>query len=324
MLVALTWLWMSLRLSAAPARVASAIASLGPDVLFIDLRDELRRRSGDKTLSLLIALPDGGWSDAQGSHVDLPNGRSSMVRSDFDGRPIVAVVAGARKSVVSLDPALSSSALAVQNHRLMSELGEQASGIADSLDRLAVLTKLEASWIRDLIASGPIGALDRIHDQLLAIVVHDVAVSDSVQRAARRVASAAQELRELVSADPDPLQDRGLAGALPRLREQHEAVHMDVRVQRLPAAVERLAYYLVTELVTNAVKYAAATRIVVDVSMDGKGILAITVEDDGVGGAVATPRGLGALEPVIRQRGGSLTLRSPLGGGTRVDARLIV
>jgi signal transduction histidine kinase len=61
-------------------------------------------------------------------------------------------------------------------------------------------------------------------------------------------------------------------------------VSIEVTAERLPAALEATAYFIVTEALTNAVGHARAGSAQIAVVVDG-GVLRLEVRDDGVGGA---------------------------------------
>jgi signal transduction histidine kinase len=89
----------------------------------------------------------------------------------------------------------------------------------------------------------------------------------------------------------------------------------------LPAAVEVAAYRIAIEGVTNAARHADARTCQVHlVARDG---LRLTVEDDG-NGTAATHRGIGLTSMAQRaeELGGTCTVVSAPGRGTRVEARL--
>jgi signal transduction histidine kinase len=72
---------------------------------------------------------------------------------------------------------------------------------------------------------------------------------------------------------------------------------------------------------TNAIKHADASRV--DVKAVRKdGVLIVSVQDDGVGGAVLEGSGLVGLADRVEGHGGRLRIASPLGGGTLVEAEL--
>jgi signal transduction histidine kinase len=68
-------------------------------------------------------------------------------------------------------------------------------------------------------------------------------------------------------------------------------VAIDAPGERLPAAVEATAYFVVAEALTNVVKHARARRAEVTAQVED-GTLALLVRDDGVGGARADGSGL--------------------------------
>ncbi|MEU8820935.1 GAF domain-containing protein [Actinoplanes sp. NPDC048796] len=133
------------------------------------------------------------------------------------------------------------------------------------------------------------------------------------------------ELRELSRGiHPAVLSDSGLRPALRALaRRSPLPVEVDVRLDdRLPSAVEVGAYYVVSEMVTNAAKHSGASVVEVTVDVDGE-VLRLVVRDDGAGGADPT-RGTGllGLKDRIEALGGTFDVRSPAGGGTTVTCRV--
>jgi signal transduction histidine kinase len=135
------------------------------------------------------------------------------------------------------------------------------------------------------------------------------------------------ELREMSHGiHPAILSRAGLRQALRALgRRSAVPVNMNVRIDgRLPEAVEVGAYYVVSEMLTNAAKHASAS--VIEVNADAsEGTLRVCVRDDGIGGA--DPKrgsGLVGLKDRIEALGGSFSLHSPPGGGTTVCCDLPV
>jgi len=100
-------------------------------------------------------------------------------------------------------------------------------------------------------------------------------------------------------------------------------VMLDVRVEgRLPESVEVAAYYVVSEMLTNAAKHAHASSVQVDVTGAG-GVLAVAVRDDGVGGAdPARGSGLVGLRDRVETLGGTIAVDSPRGEGTAIEVAL--
>jgi signal transduction histidine kinase len=91
---------------------------------------------------------------------------------------------------------------------------------------------------------------------------------------------------------------------------------------RLPAAVEAAAYFVVAESLTNVAKYARAEHASVRVGGQN-GFAVVEVSDDGVGGAdPAAGSGLRGLADRLAALDGRLEVQSPPGGGTVVRANI--
>src|SRR5215472_6940910 len=141
------------------------------------------------------------------------------------------------------------------------------------------------------------------------------------------------ELREFIRGlHPAVLSDRGLGPALSGLAARAPLpVRLRVDVPR-PAspAVEAVAYFIVSEALTNVAKHAQATRAEVTVTR-ADDVLRIAVTDDGRGGAVpSTPltpsagdgTGLRGLAQRAAAVDGTLSIDSPPGGPTVITAEL--
>jgi signal transduction histidine kinase len=137
--------------------------------------------------------------------------------------------------------------------------------------------------------------------------------------------SVIDELREICHGiHPAILSRAGLRPAL-RALGRRSAVPVRIHVQiggRLPEPVEVGAYYVVSELLTNAAKHARASLVEVDAEASD-GTLRLCVRDDGVGGADPLGgSGLVGLKDRIDALGGTLSVHSPAGGGTTVSCEL--
>jgi signal transduction histidine kinase len=98
-------------------------------------------------------------------------------------------------------------------------------------------------------------------------------------------------------------------------------VHVEIGPDRLPAAVEATAYFVVAEALTNVAKHAGARSAVVGASVE-EGTLQVRVYDDGVGGARSDGSGLQGLADRLAVLDGQLAVDSPEGGGTLVRAAI--
>ncbi|WP_353828363.1 sensor histidine kinase [Agromyces sp. SYSU T0242] len=138
------------------------------------------------------------------------------------------------------------------------------------------------------------------------------------------------ELRALSRGFAPPLlQDRGLASALESLAGRSPVpVSLELLLPTdaaLPAAIERNAYFIAAELLTNAVKHSGASAVRLRLATRDTGAtghwLDLWVTDNGRGGAVAVPaHGLDGLDERVRGLGGVLIIDSPVGGPTVIGA----
>jgi signal transduction histidine kinase len=127
---------------------------------------------------------------------------------------------------------------------------------------------------------------------------------------------------------PPGLDELGLLGAVEeRGRQLSRPGEFSVEVSGetlppLPAAVEVAAYRIATEAITNAARHSSAEHCHVQLIADRT--LRCTVVDDGIGGTGSKPSGLGLSTMADRaaELGGSLSIASTPGGGTRVVAEL--
>ena len=146
-------------------------------------------------------------------------------------------------------------------------------------------------------------------------------------RVADGLTGALEDLRELSRGiHPAVLSEGGLVPALKALaRRSAIPVELEADVpSRLPEPVEVAAYYVVSEALANTAKHAHASLARLEVRA-GDGRLQLSVGDDGVGGA-ATGRGSGlvGLTDRVQALGGTITIHSPAGQGTRIQIDLPV
>ncbi|WP_230885611.1 sensor histidine kinase [Streptomyces spinoverrucosus] len=122
---------------------------------------------------------------------------------------------------------------------------------------------------------------------------------------------------------PTALDEAGLRAALETVAERSSVpVRVECDLDEEPdTAAATVAYFVVCEAVTNAVKHAAPSRITVRVGTED-GFLYVCVEDDGCGGADPKGSGLFGLARRVAALDGLLNVISPPGGPTYVTAEL--
>jgi PAS domain S-box-containing protein len=155
----------------------------------------------------------------------------------------------------------------------------------------------------------------------------DGPVAELVEEALANAQRGMDEVREIAHGiHPRMLTSGGLGPALTALaRRSPVPVSVDVQTHaRLPENVEVTAYYVASEALTNAAKHAHASEVRIAVDVDERRI-ALTVRDDGVGGAdPSRGSGLIGLQDRVAALGGALAVRSEAGAGTVLTAEIPV
>jgi signal transduction histidine kinase len=325
--IALTdWISVALRALARSLLVTSLPAGA-------PVRETLAESLGDRSLSIAYWLEDRqAFVDERGYPVPLPEPGSDRAWTAVDnaGRRVAAIIhdASLEASPELVQAAAAAASLALDNERLKADLR-------------ARVEELRASRVRLVEASNAARArLERdLHDgaqqQLVAMAVElrllrnrvgaDPAVTELIDRIDAKLAAALDDLRELARGiHPGILTDRGLAAALEALAARAPlAVGCELDLPtRPPASAEAVGYFVVTEALTNVLKYARAEKATVRARYDGDDLV-VEMQDDGVGGAdESRGTGLQGLRDRVGALDGTLEVVSPPGAGTLVRARI--
>ncbi|WP_405004480.1 sensor histidine kinase [Kitasatospora purpeofusca] len=242
------------------------------------------------------------------------------------GMLLLVVLPRAVRLLAVLDAALAVRMLgpgrtAVLEHRI-EEVVESRAGLVDAVD--AERRRIE----RDLHD----GAQQRLTSLAMNLGLARRTLKDIppeamqvIVEAHEEAQAAIDELRDLVRGlHPAVLEDRGLDAALSGIAARIPLpVRLDVDLtERIAPTVEAVAYFTVSEALTNVAKHARASRVDVSVRTVG-GRLHLVVSDDGVGGAdAARGTGLTGLRQRTASVDGSLSLLSPVGGPTTITVEL--
>jgi PAS domain S-box-containing protein len=151
--------------------------------------------------------------------------------------------------------------------------------------------------------------------------------SEILDEATEQLGQGLEQLRELARGiHPALLTDRGLQPALAALCNRAPfPVGLEAPAERFAQPIEVAVYYLVSEALTNAAKYADPEDVSVTVRRTLDGLLVTEVADDGRGGADAgAGSGLRGLADRVEALGGRVRIDSPPGRGTRIRAELPV
>ena len=234
-------------------------------------------------------------------------------------------------------------------------LGQEAQRMAGERDRLEREVAARTAQLRELaqhlqtIREDERSRLAReLHDELGALLTAaklDVARLKS-RLGASASADAAERLAHLNEAlnggialkrriiedlRPSSLSNLGLVAALEiLLREFATRSEMQVVENLEPVTVSEAAqltiYRLVQEALTNVVKYAKASEVVVTLKPSADGGALISVRDNGVGFDTSQPRltrhGLIGMRYRVEADGGTMRLESSPGQGTLIEATL--
>jgi signal transduction histidine kinase len=167
----------------------------------------------------------------------------------------------------------------------------------------------------------------------LAVTLHDAAYgsresghsgAEALRRAEAEVGKAVQELRDLARGlHPAVLTDLGLGAAVrsAALRTTIPVVSVDVPDGRVDERVETAAYFVFAEAATNAQKHSAARSIAVSGAVSPNA-LQIEIADDGRGGADEDGSGIQGMRDRVESLGGTFSIESPIGRGTRIVATI--
>jgi signal transduction histidine kinase len=216
----------------------------------------------------------------------------------------------------------------VENGRLQAELRARLEELRGSRARVIDAGQEERQRLERNLHDGAQQRLIALSLELSLLeqrLGDDPETTTRLKGARREIALSLEELRDVARGiHPAVLSGHGLQVALESVAARASVpVRLTVALDgRLQERLEVVAYYVVSESLTNIAKHAHATRATVDVSRED-GQVVVEVVDDGIGGA-DTERGSGlrGLADRVEALGGRLRVWTPRGGGTRVKAEI--
>jgi signal transduction histidine kinase len=287
----------------------------------------LRTAVHDAKLAVVFRS-EGTTYDVSGRPHELGPAQGRTVTSVDTGQQVVTLVRHRDADVRLVADVVDAGRLALEIAALQTELRRRLKELDASRSRIVAVADEERRRLaRDLHDGAQqrlvsIG-LDLRHAQHALNGSAPPEVDRTLDGAVAELSNAIDELRELASGLRPASLDAGLGSALRELAAR-SPIPVEVREdpKRFPSELEAAAYFIACEGVTNAVKHSSAHRVVLEFARQ-EGELVLTVIDDGTGGADLR-RGTGLLGLIDRARahGGSLTIDSTPGTGTRVTARL--
>ncbi|MFF5261093.1 histidine kinase [Actinomadura viridis] len=206
--------------------------------------------------------------------------------------------------------------------RRVEDLAEKRAGVVDAADieRRRIERDLHDGAQQRLVALAMNLGLARetltgVPDDAMRVIVE----------AHEEAKEALAEMRDLIRGlHPAVLEDRGLDAALSGVAAR---VPLPVRLRvdvprRASSTVEAVAYFVVSEALTNVVRHARASKVEIEVTRRGD-VLSVSVADDGAGGAdPSRGSGLTGLGRRVRSVDGTFRIVSPEGGPTTVTVEL--
>jgi signal transduction histidine kinase len=309
------------------ALLAPRAAPSGP------VREMLAESLGDRSVAIAYWLPDReAFVDEAGRPVALPEPGSGRAWTavEQDGRRVAAIVHDAALDTTPelVHAAAAASSLAIDNERLKADLRARVEDLRVSRLRIVEAADEARRRIeRDLH--------DGAQQQLLALAlelrvlrasISDPEAGPLVDALGVRLDAALSDLRELARGiHPAILTRSGLEPAVAALAKRAPVpVHVESSIEgRLAPAVEAAAYFVVAEALTNVARYSEAPEARVHLRREGEGGIIVLVTDEGVGGADPNAgSGLRGLQDRLAVVDGVLSIDSPPGVGTRLEARI--
>jgi signal transduction histidine kinase len=303
------------------AAITTLAIDLGQASPGVSLRDQIAGALGDPTLAL-------GYLTADGDHPIDEVGRPLKIDSDAPGRVVTTIVEAGRPvavlahdAAVLNDPVLLDSVtaltkIALANVRLQAEAEERVVEVEASRRRLVTVADAERDRLEAELQTRVQRRLERVA-WLLADVPGSAGLATQVAMSRHAISEFARGLH------PRLLTESGLAAAIAELAAAAPVpVAVSVADGQVGRDAETAAYFVCAEALTNIAKYAHAAKAQISVRHES-GVLVVEIGDDGVGGAdPVRGSGLIGLSDRLDIVGGTITVDSPTGGGTRLTARI--
>jgi signal transduction histidine kinase len=294
------------------------------------LRDRLAYALGDRTLVVGYRVPGPAqYVDDDGRPVVLPRRGSGRELTYVGGEQPVAVLVhdpGAIDDPALLEQVAAATRIAVSNVRLQSEIQARLGELKRSRRRIVEAGDAQRRRLERQLRDGAHARLEAV----ASILEHTPRRSASARFESMlagtlaELANARDELSEFArGVHPSILSEGGLDAALADLAKRAAVpVELSPCGERFETAVEAAAYFACAEALTNIGKYAGASQAAITATRQGNR-LEVFIADDGVGGADADAgSGLRGLRDRVEALGGTLSVESPVGAGTRIVAGL--
>ncbi|MER5647510.1 histidine kinase [Streptosporangium sp. NPDC002524] len=290
-----------------------------------DVEELLARSLRDDSLRLVHRTP-AGLLDFAGAPVEV---RPWQAVTSVGGPRGAVLVHDAllKEDPKVLDVVATAAGLALTNQSLAATVEAQLQEVRRSRARILAAADKERKRIERNLHDGAQPLLTaaklRIDMARGALRTDPDKADERLVQALENVQQSIEEIRILASGlYPQLLTTAGLVTAVRELGRQCPVpVTLDLdALPRLDPLTEASVYFVAAEGLTNAMKHAHATRARIEARVTGADVT-LSVVDDGRGGATVSPgSGLARLADRVAAAGGKLTLSSPAGGGTNLEA----
>jgi signal transduction histidine kinase len=317
----------------ARSALGDLVVELRADLAPSDLRDALARTLRDPSLELAYWLPEfAAYADVDGHAVEIRDlGRErATTLIDRNGEHVAALLhdPSLQDEPELLAAVTAAAAIAVDKARLQAELRARLEELRGSRARVIDAGQKERQRLERDLHDGAQQRLIALSLELSLLeqrLEGDTEATTRLDQARQEIALSLEELRAVARGiHPAVLSGHGLEVALESIAARAPVpVRLTIELEgRMQERLEVVAYYVVSESLTNIAKHAHATRATVDVGRE-EGQMIVEVVDDGIGGA-DTERGSGlrGLADRVEALGGRLRVWTPRGGGTRVKAEI--
>jgi signal transduction histidine kinase len=242
-----------------------------------------------------------------------------------DGQPLAVLV---HDAAVLGDPGLAeavaaAAGMAAANARLQAEVRSRLAEIAASRRRILTAADEERGRLERRLRDGAQQRLGELAQalRLARQPATGQATAGRIARAELQLARTQEDLGRLARGlHPRQLSGQGLGAALAALAGDFPLrVDLAVPVTATSPAVAACVYFVCSEALANVAKHASASAAQISVTRQA-GAVTVEVADDGAGGADPRGRGIRGLADRVETLGGTLTVTSAPGRGTRLTA----
>ena len=293
------------------------------------LRAALARTIGDPALEIAYRVGER-WVDEAGQPMHLPadgNQARAVTVVEDGGAPVAALVhdPAALRDATLAGTVVAAVRLALANVRLQADVAARVRDVAASRRRLVEAGDEQRRRLRQQLRAGPERSLGEVSNDLAALAAtRPGETARALDGLVAELDAARGDLARFAQGvHPRALTEQGLHAALSELADQAAVpVALDVPSRRFPPPQEAAAFFVCSEGLANATKYAEPSGVRIEIAATASRLL-VRVADDGAGGADPTRgSGLRGLADRVEALGGTLSVASRVGVGTRLEAEL--